>query len=176
VAASVVAGYAAATRLVEPLRLEADQPDAHHVLPWRWGDLLLLHRAVPVLSLTVLGVLAVSAASLAGLLPAAAAWSALALCPLVSATFVLSAVIAGQRSPFPIELLLLGGDVGAVVLLVWLVTGPILAGVALILPVSIMHRAAADGSLVEATGTAAAVLVVTLLAAVAYLRSRRQPE
>jgi hypothetical protein len=176
VAASVVAGYAAATRLVEPLRLEADQPDAHHVLPWRWGDLLLLHCAVPVLSLTVLGVLAVSAASLAGLLPAAAAWSALALCPLVSATFVLSAVIAGQRSPFPIELLLLGGDVGAVVLLVWLVTGPILAGVALILPVSIMHRAAADGSLVEATGTAAAVLVVTLLAAVAYLRSRRQPE
>jgi hypothetical protein len=177
VAASVLVGYAAATRLVEPLRLEADQPDAHHVLPWRWGDLLLLHCAVPVLSLTVLGVLAVSAASLAGLLPAAAAWSALALCPLVSATFVLSAAIAGQRGPFPIELLLLGGDVGAVVLLVWLMTGPILAAVALILPVSIVYRAADDVPLTaEPTGAAAAVLVVTLLAAVIYLRSRRQPQ
>jgi hypothetical protein len=177
VAASVLAGYAAATRLVEPLRLDADQPDAHHVLPWRWGDLLLLHSAVPVPSLTVLGAIAVSAASLAGLLPAAAAWSALALCPVVSATFVLSAAIAGQRGPFPIELLLIGGDVGAVVLLVWLVTGPILATVALILPVTIVHRAADDGALVaEATGAAAAVLVVTLLAAVAYLRSRRQPQ
>jgi hypothetical protein len=163
--------------LVEPLRLDADQPDAHHVLPWRWGDLLLLHSAVPVPSLTVLGAIAVSAASLAGLLPAAAAWSALALCPVVSATFVLSAAIAGQRGPFPIELLLIGGDVGAVVLLVWLVTGPILATVALILPVTIVHRAADDGALVaEATGAAAAVLVVTLLAAVAYLRSRRQPQ
>jgi hypothetical protein len=173
----VVAGYAAATRLVEPLRLEVDQPDAHHVLPWRWGDLLLLHCAVPFLSLTALGVLAVTAASVAGLLPPTAAWSALALCPLVSATFASSAAIAGQRGPFPIELLLLGGDVGAVVLLVWLVTGPILAAVALILPVSIVHRAADDGSLVaEATGAAAAVLVVALLAAVAYLLSRRQPE
>jgi hypothetical protein len=177
VATSVLAGYAAAARLIEPLRLEADQPDAHHVLPWRWGDLLLLHCAVPVLSLTALGVLAVTAASIAGLLPPAAVWSALALCPLVSATFASSAAIAGQRGPFPIELLLLGGDVGAVILLVWLVTGPILAAVALILPVSILHRAADEGSLIaEAAGAAAAVLVVTLLAAVAYLRSRRQPQ
>jgi hypothetical protein len=112
VAASVLAGYVAAARLCEPLRLEADQPDAHHVLPWRWGDLLLLHCAVPVLSLTALAVFAVTVASFAGPLPAAAAWSALALCPLVSATFVSSAAIAGQRGPFPIELLLLGGDVG----------------------------------------------------------------
>jgi hypothetical protein len=177
VAASVLAGYVAAAQLCEPLRLEADQPDAHHVLPWRWGDLLLLHCAVPVLSLTVLGVLAVGVASLAGLLPAAAVWSALALCPLVAATFTSSAAIAGQRGPFPIELLLLGGDAGAVALLVWLATGPILAALALILPVSIVYGAADDGSLVaEATGAASAVLVVTLLAAVAFLRSRRQPE
>jgi hypothetical protein len=177
IAASVLAGYVAAARLCEPLRLEADQPDAHHVLPWRWGDLLLLHCAVPVLSLTVLGVIAVGVASLAGLLPAAAAWSALALCPLVSATFASSAAIAGQRGPFPIELLLLGGDAGAVVLLVWLATGPILAGLALILPASIVYRAADGGALVaEATVAAAAAFVVTLLGAVTYLRSRRQPE
>jgi hypothetical protein len=177
VAASVLAGYVAAARLCEPLRLEADQPDAHHVLPWRWGDLLLLHCAVPILSLIALGVLAVTVASLAGLLPTAAAWSALALCPLVSSTFASSAAIAGQRGPFPLELLLLGGDVGAVILLVWLATGPILAAFALILPMSILYRAADDGSLVaEATGAAALALVVALLGAIAYLRSRRQPE
>jgi hypothetical protein len=138
---------------------------------------LLLHCAVPVLSLTVLGALAVIGASLAGLLSTAAVWSALALCPLISATFVMSAAIAGQRGPFPIELLLLGGDAGAVVLLIWLATGPILAALALILPVSIVYRAAEDGALVaESMGAAAAALVVTLLGAVAYLRSRRQPE
>ena len=176
VAASVLAGYVAAARLCEPLRLEADQPNAHHVLPWRWGDLLLLHCAVPVLSLTVLGVLAVTGVSLAGLLSTAAVWSALALCPPISATFVLSAAIAGQRGPFPIELLLLGGDAGAVVLLIWLATGPILAALALILPVSIVYRAAENRTLVAESTGAVAALVVTLLGAVAYLRSRRQPE
>jgi hypothetical protein len=176
VAARVLAGYLAAARLCEPLRLEADQPDAHHVLPWRWGDLLLLHCAVPILSLTALAVLAVTAASLAGLLPTAAVWSALALCPLVSATFTSAAAISGQRGPFPIELFLLGCDVGPVILLLWLTTGPILAALAVILPASIMYRAADDGSLVaEVTGATAAALVVTLLAAAAYLRSRKQP-
>jgi hypothetical protein len=176
-AASVLVVYVAATRLVEPLRLEADQPDAHHVLPWRWGDLLLLHCALPVLALTALGILAVITASFAGMLPAAAVWSSLALCPLVSATFASAAAIAGQRGPFPIELLLLGGDVGAVVLLVWLATGPILAAVALILPVTIVRRAAEEGSLLaEVTAAAAAVLVVTLLATAAYLWTRKQPE
>jgi hypothetical protein len=176
VAAGVLAGYLAAARLCEPIRLEADQPDAHYVLPWRWGDLLLLHCAVPVLSLTALGALAVTVASLVGLFPTAAAWSALALCPLVSATVTSSAAIAGQRGPFPIELLLLGGDVGAVVLLFWLATGPILAALFLILPLSIVYRAADDGSLVTGATGAAAALVVTLLGAVAYLRSRSQPE
>src|SRR6266540_1048145 len=76
VAAGVLAGYLAAARLCEPIRLEADQPDAHYVLPWRWGDLLLLHCAVPVLSLTALGALAVTVASLVGLFPTAAACSA----------------------------------------------------------------------------------------------------
>jgi hypothetical protein len=43
--------------------------------------------------------------------------------------------------------------------------------------VSIVRRAAEDGSLLaEATGAAAAVLVVTLLATVAYLWTRKQPE
>jgi len=147
------------------------------VLPWRWGDLLLLHCVVPFLLLTALGVLAVTVASSAGLLPEAAAWSALALCPLVSATFTSCAAIAGQRGPFPIEVLLLGGDVGAVVLVVWLATGPILAALALTLPASIMFRAADDGiSVAKTTGMAAAVLLATLLVTVAYVRTRRQRE
>jgi hypothetical protein len=175
-AAGMLAGYGAAARLLESLRLEADQPDAHYVLPWRWGHLLLLHCAVPVLSLTLLGALAVSVASLAGLLPAAAAWSALALCPLVSATFTSCAAIAGQRGPFPIDVLLLGGDVGAVVLLVWLATGPILTTLALILPTSIMFRADDGVSVAKASWMAAAVLLATVLVAVAYIWTRRQRE
>jgi hypothetical protein len=176
-AVGILAAYVAAARLQEALRLEADQPDAHLLLPWRWGDLLLLHCVVPFLVLTALGVLAVTVASLAGLLPVVATWSALALCPLVSATLTFCAAIAGQRGPFPFELLLLGGDAGVVVLVVWLATGPILAALALALPTIMMFQAGNEGvSVAQATGMAAAVLVASLVVSGAYVRTRRQRE
>ena len=40
---------------MEPVRGEADQPDASRQFPWRWGDLILLHTATPILTLTVIG-------------------------------------------------------------------------------------------------------------------------
>jgi hypothetical protein len=98
------------------------------------------------------------------------------LSPLVSATLVLCAAIAAKRGPFPIELLLLGGDVGIVVLVVWLATGPILAALALAFPAGLMYGAAEDTiSISQATGAAAGVLLVTLILTAAYLGSRRQP-
>jgi Family of unknown function (DUF6297) len=174
--AGLLAGYVAAAKGLEPLRLEADQPDAHHVLPLAWGQLLLRHCVVPVLVLIVPAAITVVVASVVGPLRSGAALSALLLCPLVSATLVLCAAIAAKRGPFPVELLLLGGDVGAVVLVVWLATGPIVAALALAVPAGLMYRAADDAiSISQATGAAAGVLLVTLILTVAYLGSRRQP-
>lgn len=174
--AGLLAGYVAAARVLEPLRLEADHPDACYVLPFPWGRLLLHHCVVPVLVLIVPAVVTIMVAWAVSSLGSDAAVSALMLCPLTSAALVLCAAIAAKRGPFPIELLLLGGDVGAVVLVAWLATGPILAALALAVPASIMYRAASGGiSISEATGASVAVLLATLLLAVAYLGSRRQP-
>ncbi len=176
VGAGLLGGYVAAAKVLEPLRLEADQPDAHQVLPLSWGQLLLRHCVVPVLVLIVPAVVTVVVAWVAGSLEPAFAVPALILCPLVSTALVLCAAIAAKRGPFPVELLLLGGDVGAVVLVVWLATGPILAALALIAPASLMYRAVDDGvSISQATADSAGVLLVTLLLAIAYLRTRREP-
>ena len=66
---------------------------------------------------------------------------------------------------------------GAVVLVVWLATGPILTALALAIPANLMHEAANDGvSIVQAAGVSVGVLLLALVLAVAYLRSRRQPD
>ena len=60
---------------------------------------------------------------------------------------------------------------------VWLATGPILTTLALAIPANLMHEAANDGvSIVQAAGVSVGVLLLTLVLAVAYLRSRRQPD
>ena len=174
-AVAVVAGYLAASQLIEPLRLEADQPDAQRVLPWRWGDLLLLHCALPALALAALGLAAVGAAALAGLVPAAATPTALAGCLPVAAVLVLSAAIAGSRGRTPVELLA-AGDAGTVAVLLWLATGPLLAGVALAVPALTVRRAAEAGTpAATAASNAAPLLLLSVAAGIGYLRSRRPP-
>lgn len=173
-ATAVVAGYFAAARLVEVVRLEADEPDAHHVLPWAWGQLLLLHCAVPVLILTALGVIAVSVGWLSGILSSTALWPGLALCPLVAAVLVACGVISGQRGPFPVELLFLPGDMGPMVLVMWLATGPILAEIALGVPIGVISNAADGIPLTLAIVTTIVSLGLALAAAAVYLRTRRQ--
>jgi uncharacterized protein DUF6297 len=173
-ATAVLAGYFAAARLVEVVRLEADEPDAHRVLPWGWGQLLLLHCAVPVLILTALGLIAVSVGWLAGILPSATVWPGLALCPLVAAVLVACGAISGQRGPFPVELLFLRGDMGPMVLVMWLATGPILAEIALGVPIRVISHAADGIPLTLAVVTTVVSLGLALVAAAAYLRTRRQ--
>jgi hypothetical protein len=97
-AGAVVAAYLGAAQLVEPLRAEADQPDASRQFPWRWGDLLLLHTVTPILTLTMLGLAVAVTAALLGLLPGPALGMALAACLPVAAALVWSAAIAGQRA------------------------------------------------------------------------------
>ena len=179
-AAAILAAYLAAAQLVEPLRAEADQPDASRQLPWSWGELLLLHCPVPALALAVIGAVASGLAWALGLLHGVAAWLALAGCLPVAAVLVATAAIAGQRgrlSPGTLTTAYRLGEFGGPTYLFgWIATGPLLAEVVLGIPTAVLRGAAGQPAALPDAASAAAVLLLTvLLAELAYLRARPAP-
>jgi hypothetical protein len=145
-AGAVVVAYLGAAQLVEPVRGEADQPDASRQLPWRWGDLILLHTVPPILTLTVAGLALSITATLFGLLPGAALGMALAACLPVAAALAWSAAIAGQRGRLGPDQLVTAsamGELGGPMYLArWFATGPLVALVVLLPPVLVLQGAA----------------------------------
>jgi hypothetical protein len=65
---AAVLGYLAASRLVETMRAELDAPGASRHLPYRYGDLVLLHASVPIALLAVALALSCVVGALLGLL------------------------------------------------------------------------------------------------------------
>jgi hypothetical protein len=180
IGAAVLAGYLAAAQLIEPLRAEADQPDASRQLPLAWGDLLLLHCVVPALAVAGIGVLATGAAWAAGLLEGPAGWAALLACPPLAAVLVLCAAISGQRgrlSPATLSMAFGLGEFGGPVYLVgWIALGPLLAEVLLAVTATVLIDAGRrPGALGGALSTAAILVAVFLAALAGYLRGRRPP-
>jgi len=181
-AGAVVIAYLGAAQLVEPLRGEADQPDASRQFPWRWGDLMLLHTATPILALTMIGLAVAVTAALLGLLPGPALGMALAACLPVAAALVWSAAIAGQRGRLGLDQLMTAsamGEFGGPMYLVrWFATGPLVAMVVLLVPVLVLQGAAGrPPPRAQAAITNAASLLVTALAVQgAWLRSRHPPD
>jgi hypothetical protein len=179
-AGAVVVAYLGAARLVEPLRGEADQPDASRQLPWRWGDLILLHTVTPILVLTAIGLAVTVALALAGLVPAPALGMAAACLP-VAAALVWSAAIAGQRGRLGLDQFLtasaMGELAGPMYLLRWFATGPLVALAALLGPTLVLQGAAGSPPMRAQAATNAASLLVTALAIQgAWLRSRHPPD
>ncbi|HWC40434.1 MAG TPA: hypothetical protein VHK02_00425 [Actinomycetota bacterium] len=182
-AGAVVAAYLGAARLVEPLRGEADQPDASRQLPWRWGDLVLLHTVTPILVLAGIGLAVAVALALAGLLPAAALGMAAAACLPVAAALVWSAAIAGQRGRLGIDQFLtasaMGELAGPLYLLRWFATGPLVALASLLVPVLVLQGAAGSPSpraQAAAVPNAASLLAIALAVQGGWLRSRHAPD
>ncbi len=178
-AAAVLAGYLAGAQLAEPLRAEADQPDASLQLPLAWGDLLVLHCLVPALALTAVGALATGAAWALGLLGGPAPWLALAACAPVAGVLVLCAAVSGQRgrlSPGTLATAFGLGELGGpVYLLGWVLLGPLLAEAVLAVTAGLVVQAAPrPGALPGAVVGAALLLSAVLGAQVAYLRARRR--
>jgi uncharacterized protein DUF6297 len=178
---AVVVAYLGAAQLVEPLRGEADQPDASRQFPWRWGDLMLLHTATPILTLTVIGLTVTVTAALLGLLPGPVLGMALAACLPVAAALVWSAAIAGQRGRLGLDQFMTAsamGELGGPVHLVrWFATGPLVALVVLLVPVLVLQGAAGrpPPRTQAATTNAASLLVTALAVQGAWLRSRHPP-
>jgi hypothetical protein len=181
-AGAVVVAYLGAARLAEPLRGEADQPDASRQLPWRWGDLILLHTVTPILVLTAIGLAVTVALTLAGLVPAAAVGLAAGACLPVAAVLVWSAAIAGQRGRLGLDQFLtasaMGELAGPMYLLRWFATGPMVALASLLGPILILQGAAGSPPqrAQAAASNAAALLVAALAVQGAWLRSRQPPD
>jgi hypothetical protein len=180
IAAAVLAGYLAAAQLIEPLRAEADQPDASRQLPLAWGDLLLLHCVVPTLALAGAGVLATGVAWLAGLLEGPAPWVALVASLPLGAVLVLCAAVAGHRgrvSPATLAMAFGLGELGGPVYLFgWIALGPLLAEVLLAVTATVVVDASRrQGALAGALWTSAILVAAFLAGLIGYLRGRRAP-
>jgi hypothetical protein len=179
-AAAVLAGYLAAAQLIEPLRAEADQPDASRQLPIGWGDLLVLHCVVPTVALVVSGAVGTGVAWAVGLLDGPAPWLALAACPLVAGVLVLCAAISGHRgrvSPTTLSTAFGLGEFGGPVYLIgWIALGPLLAEVLLaVVSTVVLSAARQPGQLASGVWHAAILLLAFVIGEFAYVRGRRAP-
>lgn len=134
-AVGTVALYAAASRLLEPLRADVDSPDTSRLLtPWRFGAILAAHCAVPLATLAVCSTLTIAPLAIAGTVAA----STLVLIPTVLvpavAVAVLCAALSARRAGrLPPEVLFAaaGDPTGGGYVLAWLALWPIIAVLAI---------------------------------------------
>ena len=128
---AAVLGYLGASRLVEPLRMESDAPDAALLLPYRRSHLALLHTLVPTVLLTVVLMICSLAVSVAGFISGAVLLAAFVLSVPAAAALICCAALAARRSRtlplYVMEAAAAAGEAGGLVLVQWYALGPILA-------------------------------------------------
>lgn len=165
--------YAAGSRLVEPIRVEVGQPNAHRMLPWRWGTVLGLHCITPVAILTILGWVGLAVVALGGFVDGVRLGELAFVVPFAATALVLPAVISSARQPFPVGTIVGGSDAGPLLALVWLLVGPALAAVA----VSLSFGGLQSGMDGDPGGFLSAMLLLGGASAVftAWIVSRRNP-
>ena len=165
VAAGALAVYAGASRLLEPLRAETDQPSRVRVLLRApMGRVLVQHAVVPAAVVLAGALLAVAGTAAAGALPphgGAAAAMAVAATP----SIVLCAALNGRRGgQLPPSLMAVTGTdttgMSGAVIVAWIVAFPALAALLGAVPVS---------AVVHSGPEALAQLVLLLAAAAAGL-------
>jgi hypothetical protein len=172
-AAGVFVGlYAAASRLSEPIRLENDRPDAHRMLPWPLGTVLLMHSVVPAIIIAVLVWIGLAVVGVGGYVAPPIVASLGVVTPFVAGTLVLSAGISASRRAFPVEMLITGAEMGSLAVVTWLVTGPTLALIAVgVAAGALLPRL--DQGLTSATVPAIGYLVVAMVVFGTWLSTRK---
>lgn len=167
--------YAAASRLLEPLRLEADRPGAHWMLPWSWGTVIVMHCLVPTIALAVLGWMGLAVVGGAGLIPPTAVWPLVLVAPFAAAAIVTPAAVSAARKPFPIESLISGTENTGLLLVLWLVAGPVLAAIVADIAFGAM-RESFDRGVTNSTFGVIGFLGLATLGFVAWLGTRKPPD
>jgi hypothetical protein len=132
-AGALVAGYLAVAQLLEPARLDADDPRRAGHLPYRFDRLALRHLVLP---LVLAGVLAEAAvAVLAGV---TGSWTLLAVPPLALPALVAAALVSAYRGPVPASIQLGAdtplGNTGLLQVAGWYAAGPLTATILLLPP------------------------------------------
>ncbi|HEX3906930.1 MAG TPA: hypothetical protein VHW92_03270 [Mycobacteriales bacterium] len=125
---ALIGGYIAALQLVEPARLDADDPRRTRWSPYPAAALAQRHAVVPTVLLAVVGLVAALVGSpWLGLHHAVlAAAAACVLSPVLVAT----ALVSGYRGRVPLQLMFSGPDIGfgptgPVLVAAWYLYGPI---------------------------------------------------
>jgi hypothetical protein len=171
-AAGCLAGYLSAAALLEPARTEVDVPRrAAVLLPWPLGRLLWLHTLMPAACLALAALAGAGIAAIAGAAaPAAPLAAAVLAAPLALLLTLCAALVTrrGGRVPLGVVAASMADPTGGMVVVGWLLTGPIAATLAGSILIAV--PAAAAG----ATATAVATLICAAVAAalVAGLRRR----
>jgi hypothetical protein len=127
---AVIAGYIAALQLVEPARLDADDPRRTRWSPYRAAALARRHAVVPTVLLMGVGVVAAAVGSpwLGARHALLAGAAAIALPPLL----VAASLVSSYRGRAPLHLMFSGADMGfggtgPVLVLPWYLYGPVVA-------------------------------------------------
>jgi hypothetical protein len=162
---AVLAGYVAALQLVEPARLDADDPRRTRWSPYPAAGLARRHAVVPSALLMAVGVVAAAVGSpwLGARHAVIAAAAAVVLSPLL----VAAALVSAYRGRVPLHLMFSGGDLGfgptgPILLMVWYLYGPLVAlltGQAALAPLTTAWR--------HGTAPLAPIVDAVLLAAIA---------
>ena len=107
--------------------------------------------------------------------PAVAIWPLLVVTPFVAVAIIAAPTTSASRRPFPVETLISGAEGGSVLLLMWLLAGPVLAAVVVDIAFGLM-RPSLDRGVTGSTFVAIGFLVLATLGFVGWLRTRKPPE
>jgi len=173
-AAEVVAAlgtYLAASTLLEPLRLETDQPSASQILLRRpFGRVLLGHLAVPLAVVATAAALAGAAVAAAGALPARGGALALMAVAVVPAIVGCAALSSRRGGRLPMSVLAVGSaadPVGGGVVVAWLLAWPATAAAVGGLPLVLVARGTSLSSALTLALAVAAIVPPALAAVLA---------
>lgn len=164
--------YAGAANLLEPMRIETDDPTTSKLLPWSYRRTVLNHAVLPatvVVTATALAAAAVhllDASQPATIVPTAA----------LALAITTSAIAAALRGEPPIDMLALG-EFGAAAFLSWVFLGPLIA-ITVTVPTMLLARSATPETTTTATYSAtslalAAALTMVILASIAPTTTQR---
>jgi hypothetical protein len=129
-------GYLSVAQLAEPARVEADDPKRAGWSPYPYGELMLRHAAVPLLSSVLLALLGSALTALLGAGPGI--WTAAAVALPLSAAAMVNAVRGPSRTNLMYTPTGMGGS-GPFIFLAWYGAGPVSTVPALALVLGLGH-------------------------------------
>lgn len=176
IVAALVLASIAVGQLLEPLRIEHEQPILEVFTPLTLVQVGLHHLLVPAAMMASAGALATLVLAIAGVLPWPAVPAALIGGTALAMLLTTTAGLTSTRDAPPVHNLLLMGGTGVVLLIGWLLASPILAvilGLPLGLRVTHMLQQGAPPLTAVAMPTAIALALTAGLAALIHWRLRR---